>query len=460
MLKALTAACTRAGFLVALLLGIGTASVAKPTPAAPWLFVADIHVDPTNRASRPSVLGEDTNAPLLQSAIAAMRRADPDPPVIVLGGDFVGHQRIDARGATAIVTDLARRFNQAFPRAQFVMTLGNEDSPCRDYGIATGGAFLRAIAAAWAPLVDRRGAAPGFSRTFARDGFYTATLPVPGLRVVVVDDVFWSPRFHACGSTRDGEAATLAELAAALRGPGGTRSWVLMHIPPGIDAFSTAHLVHRLAVVPFLDPDPRQRFTALVDDPADRVALVIAGHTHKFAYRIVDAARSHPVPILLVPAVSPIFRNEPSFLTVEVGADGTIGDAHEFSLLAGRWQNVGSLHDLGVTAFTVPALRNLQARLARDPALRARFARIYNGGAPPEITEGNWRTYWCAAQAFSSTNFRTCLNAGGYSILTGRGIVAVVVLIAAMLAVLAMGMLAFRRATLHRKRARGRPPGP
>ena len=259
--------------------------------------------------------------------------------------------------------------------------------------------------------------------------------------------------------TRDGEAATLAELAAALRGPRGSRSWVLMHIPPGIERSRpriscTASPSCRSSTQTRANASRRSSTTPPRRRPRDRRA-----HAQ---VRLSDrrAARSHPVPILLVPAVSPIFRNEPSFLTVEVGADGTIGDAHEFSLLAGRWQNVGSLHDLGVATFTVPALRNLQARLARDPALRARFARNYNGGAPPEITEGNWRTYWCAAQAFSSADFRTCLNAGGYSILTGRGIVAVVVLIAAMLAVLAMGMLAFRRATLHRKRARGRPPGP
>ena len=422
---------------------------ARPAAAAAWLFASDIHVDPGNLQRTPSHFGADTNVPLLESTIAAMQRAEPNPPVVVLAGDYLGHAKYDPATATAVVTGLARRFDRAFPRAQFVLALGNEDSACGDYGMAPDAPFLKAVATAWAPLVNRHGAAPGFARTFAHDGFYTATLPVPGLRAVVVDDIFWSPRYHRCGGSQTGRAETLAELAGALSTQPTLRTWLLLHIPPGVDAFSTLHLAHRMAVVPFLDSDPRAQLTALVDDPGNHVALVIGGHAHRFTYRLVDAGHAHPAPMLLVPAVSPIFRNNPSFLRVDVTAAGTIANAREYSLVRGNWTAVGDLRELGLAAFTTPALLDLQARLTRDPALRARFADLYVGGAAPEITEGNWRTYWCAGRGTGVSAFRGCMEAGGYSIFTARGLI-VGAFVIAMVVAAAAGFVLFLRGRLRR----------
>lgn len=367
-----------------------------------------------------------------------MRTADPDPPVVVVGGDLLAHN-IDRAHATRTAISIAKDFNRIYPHAQFILSLGNNDSSCGDYGVAPDSPFLRDVARAWAPLVNRRNAAPKFLQTFSRDGFYTATLPVRGARAVVIDDVFWSPRYHSgCGPSHGIAGTALAELSRALP-RGGERAWLFLHIPPGIDAFSTTHLTDRLAVVPFLDPKPRSELVALAGDPARRVALIVAAHTHKFAYRIIDASGHDPVPMLLVPAISPIFGNAPSFLTADVSADGTVSNVEETSYVHHAWQDVGGLRSLGVRELTGSSLRALQTRLASDRSLRARFDALYNGGAPPEINEGNWRGYWCAATAFSSADYRTCTKQGGFSILTRRGLivgagaVAVVALVAAVL---------------------------
>ena len=427
---------------------------ARPAAAAAWLFASDIHVDPRNLQRTPSHFGNDTNVALLESTIAAMQRAEPNPPVVVLAGDYLGHGRYDPATATAVITSLARRFDRAFPRAQFVLALGNEDSACGDYGIAPDAPFLKAVATAWAPLVNRHGAAPAFAKTFAHDGFYTATLPVPGLRAIVVDDIFWSPRYHRCGGSQVGGAETLAELASALHSRPTMRTWLVLHIPPGVDAFSTTHLAHRMVVVPFLDSGPREQLTELVNDPHNHVALLIGGHAHRFAYRLIDAGRPRPAPMLIVPSVSPIFRNNPSFLRVDVRADGTVANAREFSLVRGDWTSVGDLHALGMAAFTTPAVLDLQARLAHDPALRARFADLYGGGATPEITEGNWHAYWCAGRGTGVTAFRGCMESGGYSIFTARGLIAGFVLAGSVVAI-AAGLALLLRARLRGRNLRG-----
>ena len=363
-----------------------------------------------------------------------MRALDPNPPVVVIGGDLLAHD-MDRAHATLTAIAIAGAFDRAFPHAQFILTLGNNDSGCGDYGLAPGSSFLRDVARAWAPLVNRGNAAPRFLQTFPRDGYYTATLPVRGTRAVVIDDVFWSPRYRSgCGPAGRVALTTLDELDRALP-YSAEHAWLFLHIPPGIDAFSTTHLTQGLAVVPFLDPGPRASLIAIAADPRRHVALIVAAHTHKFAYRILNATEADPVPMLLVPAISPIFGNAPSFVTADVAADGTVSNVEETSYLRHAWVRLGGFATLGVRDFRGATLRDLQDRLATDPILRARYAALYNGGAAPEITERNWRSYWCAATAFAAADFRACTDQGGFSVFTRRGLyagaVAVVVVIAA-----------------------------
>jgi sphingomyelin phosphodiesterase acid-like 3 len=410
--------------------------------ASPWLFVTDIHLEAAAPGHRRVSYTGDTNGALFASALREMHAVDPDPPVVVIGGDLLAHD-MDRAHATITAVGIARDFDRVYPHAQFILTLGNVDSSCGDYGLTPDSPFLAAVARAWDPLVNRHDAAPRFLQTFPRDGFYTARLPLRSTRAVVIDDVFWSPRYHpGCGTANGISAATLQELARALP-VAGMQAWLFLHIPPGIDAFSTTHLTHGLAVIPFLDPGPRGELVALAGDPTRHVALIVAAHTHRFAYRIINASGADPVPMLLVPAISPIFGNTPSFLTAEVAPDGTVRNVEDWSLVHRVWRDIGGLGSLGVPELSGGALRGLQGRLAIDRRLRALFAALYGGDADaPEINENNWHSYWCAATNFASADFRACTEQGGFSILTSRGIA--VSLVAALLASLGVAAIVLR----------------
>jgi hypothetical protein len=197
---------------------------------------------------------------------------------------------------------------------------------------------------------------------------------------------------------------------------------VILHIPPGIDGYSTVELTHHLAIVPFLDPAPRERLLALIADPAHHVALVLAGHTHKFSYRIIERPDHGLIPLLTVPSVSPIFRNAPAFLTADVAPGGVLANVEDYALVDGNWRDIGGLPALGVTTVTGEHLAGLQRRLETSPALRAIDYRLYESGAPPEIGEWNWRDYWCVATTFSATTYRACVGESGFSVFTRRGI--------------------------------------
>ena len=397
------------------------APAAARAAQAPWLAISDVHYGP-GPSRRPSRFGKDTNFSLLLTMLAEARLVDPNPPVVLLSGDFLAHGLPD-RDATPTFVELARRFNETFPHAQFLITLGNNDSNCGDYQVPIDGPFLAAIANAWEPLVNRRGAAPDFAKRFAHDGGYVARLPLPGLRVVVANDVVGSLRYgNSCAGQVDAPAEVIAGFRRDLdAGKAGERTWVLFHIPPGIDAYSTTYLAHHLGILPFLKPSARESLDAAITDPRHGVTLAIAGHTHKFGFRIDSNGNGH-VPMLLVPSVSPIFNNGPSFLTLDVASDATLNDATEWSYVHRKWLRLGDLRALGVARFTVPELEALQGRLARDPALRATFSRLYSGGGPPEIKPSNWRSYWCAVDNLSSTAYERCTGQGGFSIITERGL--------------------------------------
>jgi hypothetical protein len=415
--------------------------------ATPWLVATDVHFTPFVGASKrlvgrlqkapvsrwpellartgraPSKYGEDTNAALFESSLRAMRRADPSPPVVLVAGDLLAHEFRETyekvaphptgRGYRAVVDKtieyLAARFGAVFPRSQFVLTLGNNDSYCGDYRATPDSPFLLRTARAWAPLVDRGGRAPGFVRGFRRLGSYVARLPRPGLHVISVDDVFWTADYeNACGSPSEHPGAAQARwLRGAVRGlPSGDRALVITHVPPGIDSFAT--LEGPGPPVPLLTGQGQAALLGALREAS--VPALVFGHLHMSTYRIGSGT-----PMLGVPSISPIFGNDPAFLTARISRDGVITDYTAHALDLGhphpRWRREYSFDQAyGLPAFDVASLTRLQARLATDTAMRRAYEHRYVSGGKYAITEAQYPAYACGSVALEVKAFEACLG--------------------------------------------------
>jgi sphingomyelin phosphodiesterase acid-like 3 len=101
----------------------------------------------------------------------------------------------------------------------------------------------------------------------------------------VLDDVFFSARHTSCSGKPD-EAAQksqyawlVAQLQAAKQAK--QNVWIMAHIPPGIDAYSTlSHLSGPCSKPPImLLSSPRLEQT--LEGSADSIKLGIFGHTHE-----------------------------------------------------------------------------------------------------------------------------------------------------------------------------------
>jgi len=431
------------------LLCTGAAHAQAPASAA-WLFASDVHFNPLDDprlvdrlAAAPverwdaifadgtkplSPHGQDTNAALLHLALAQMRAAVPDPAVVVISGDILVHQfqgrwntaasdRSDAAFeafADKTVAYLAYAFNAAFPHAQFLITLGNNDSTCGDYAAMPRSAFLAHVAQAWAPLVDRDGRAPDFLREFPIDGDYVADLP-NGTRVIAVDSNPWSPvAVDTCdpGGTARTDVMTWFEGAVA-SAPAGARTWALLHIPPGFDAYSS---LRANLPIPFYGPELQARFRAVRAADGKPLGLIVAGHLHNDGFRIVDRT-----PLLLVPSISPIHGNNPAFFVARIDAKtGAIADYRAYALDENGAPPTSAPPDAfapeydfnasyGVHGFTVASLEHLEAAIHDDQTTRAREADHYVAGSSAvAIDARTWHTYWCANVAMDAEAFAAC----------------------------------------------------
>jgi hypothetical protein len=424
------------------LFAVLTFPAAAPARDAVWLAASDLHLDPFDRSGSPSPPGRDTNPALLDSALRAMQRAVPDPAVVVLPGDLLAHRfaqlagRGDADAAAAsAVRGIAQAFGRAFPHAQFVVALGNNDAPCADYASDLNGRFLRAAAKAWAPLVDRRNSSPGFSGEFARRGYYAIALPAQHLRIVVLDTVFFSAEYRGlCGGRRSdapaAETAWLRDLLAST--PPGVRNAIVMHVPPGYDAFST-EVTHGFVPWPFMQPVDSAAMLDAIGAASDRVAFGIAGHAHRFDFRLAGG-----VPIVVLGAVSPIYRNAPVFYALHVGSGGELRDvdAYAFDAATRRWSAAHSFdREWKVSRIGGPELARIHARLAADPGMRRAWGAMsvaWVGSLPPPLrvwNDATWRIPWCA-QTVMGRGFAQCAGIERRA-LAGRALVVAVAVLAA-----------------------------
>jgi sphingomyelin phosphodiesterase acid-like 3 len=281
----------------------GGASASPPANlrSGTGLFISDFHFDPladptlaARLAAAPPAqwdaifssstntaytrYNDDTNFPLLQSALAAMRQRAPNPDIVIISGDFLVHlfqYRFDQSGVSdtspaayaAFVNKteayLALKMSQTFPNAQIVPALGNVDSACgsavlsnQQTFVYAGSSFLDAFSSAWQPAVNRFGGAPDFQATFATGGYYSTAFPIdPQGRLIVLDTQPWSGFYDdACGpgggNLGNTELTWLAGQLAQARSHQ-QRVWLLGHIPPGISTPGTTGVATGLAIAPF-----------------------------------------------------------------------------------------------------------------------------------------------------------------------------------------------------------------
>ena len=407
-------------------------------PAEEWPLILD------RGSERMSHYSQDSDWKLLRATLDELQ-AQKKPDIVLIAGDFLAHDfRKAFDGGVAAHDDAAyRRFvvktmrflalelENAFPTTPILPALGNNDSDCGDYAIQPGGAYLADTQAIVAGMI---GAAAGadFAPSWTALGSYAVDLPSqPRIRVIALNDNYFSPHYrNSCGGEGDGNPgrATLAWLRRALEEAAAAqrKAILLYHIPPGTDAFATSrHDSCPVTPAPLLAEPYAGELHALMQRYRDTIVADIAGHLHTDAFRILRSGDSVFGFVMIAPAVSPIFGQNPSFRRFTLGDDGAIGGVSTYYLAnlgdavagaAPQWRAEASFErSWNLPRFDASSLETLYRRLAASEAAQQSWIQTYGvqGPASAAVTLQNFSVYRCSVGSDQSGDFARCLCGGG-----------------------------------------------
>ena len=385
-----------------------------------------------------SNFGSDTNYPLLESALDAMKSQVSSPAVVIVAGDFLAHNfrapfdaavRDHSDDAYHAFVDktmafLALEFRETFPYARILPVVGNNDGYCGDYASTPRSFFFQHMAQAFAHNVGAADQA-AFVTQFTTGGYYTVALPAGGATAVVLNDVFWSWRYtNTCGDrASDPGSDELAWLSKTLAAPSGP-TWVLTHIPPGVDVNATLRsaVLPETPIVMMLNPKYNDPYVSLLAAPSSRVAMALAGHTHMNAFRVVGAPSRAIAGMLLAPSISPVYSNNPTFsiLDVDPATANVINDhvyvLDELPALAKdphrpmRWRREYDFNSAyNMHGIDAASLNRLQQGMFAEGHQRRLYTRFFDGeSGRATIGESQFRSYWCGNLAMTATDYRAC----------------------------------------------------
>jgi sphingomyelin phosphodiesterase acid-like 3 len=436
--------------------GLSEVFAASPQPASPpagnALLLSDLHFDPladpslvkrlidapvsdwetifsSSKQTGYAHTPQDANYPLIKSALtAAAARTSVD--FVIATGDYLRHNFeeafLKAGGTSDEFTDFATKTAlfvvhtlQTTFRVPVYFALGNDDSACGDYRVDPGGPFLAQLADSLEVLRNH----PDAAADFRAGGFYE--LPHPTLanhEIVVLNTVLWSRSYAICGSdSGDAGKAEMQWLSWQLYRAkiSGNKVMLMMHIPPGIDSYKSAHAGTGKAATEFWQSQFFTKFLDLMSTYGSIVQIALAGHTHMDDFRVLSPGGSaSPVAFRITPAISPIFGNNPGFSVLEyqVGT-GEVSDIATYYLnLAGgrsdpKWALEYRFSDAyGYNAFSAENLQSLAAAIHSDPSVRHVFAGFYATCAPSPIKPDNWQFYTCSETQFTTSDYAGCLS--------------------------------------------------
>ncbi len=201
--------------------------------------------------------------------------------------------------------------------------IGNNDSyggrGCMDadYCSETNGPFFKALTQLWAPLIRDKTNQKQFIATFPIAGYYAINLSNNNHLLVLNTNLFSD---HAQGyrvdAAANAETAWLNKQLAAYQ-KNQQKTWIAWHIPPGIDAYSTAtNFFHKIRS--FWKENYNHDVLKLINQYMDTIAGVYSAHLHMDGFLILGADKHKGTLIdSFVPAISPIFGNNPAYKIYE-----------------------------------------------------------------------------------------------------------------------------------------------
>jgi hypothetical protein len=214
--------------------------------------------------------------------------------------------------------------------------------------------------------------------------------------------------------------STLAQAKAA-----GKKVWLLMHIPPGADKYSTAQSVDSNGQITtatmMWNQDYQARFLQILSNYTGTIALTLAAHTHMDEYRILS-----PNNVLeITPSIAPYFGNNPAFKIFTFSYDTLKATDYRilsYDLATNPEQFIsyytfstaylmhGFLNDSLWQLYPELAAENAKQQLYREHYFSGHNYTIPVTNTFNPITDKTWPVYWCGIGHMDEQGLIDCVN--------------------------------------------------
>jgi sphingomyelin phosphodiesterase acid-like 3 len=391
--------------------------------------------------------GVDTSYTLLQSSLHAMQDHAAGAAFVTVSGDLISHafsckydtlfphpkpreyESFVAKTLEFVIASL----RTALPNTPIYAALGNNDTACGDYQLDARSPFLTTVGATILQDLPPAQQKPAL-QTFALGGYYSASLPSPlaKTRLIVLNHLFMSEKYSSCGGTPDpaeiDEQLAWVRQELALARQNHEKVWIMGHIPPGVNASSTAAKMRNICAgqppVMFLSSERLENLLLQFDDV---IELGIFGHTHMDELRLVkpSAGGEHPasskgLAIKMVPSISPVDGNNPAFTVARIAsassvlADYEVYFASDQSGVDAKWlPEYDYAQTYHKTSFSAAAVAELITAFLADPTAKTEESQAYIrnffvGDRSAEL-KFFWPQYACALSNLSPKDFAACV---------------------------------------------------
>ena len=209
--------------------------------------------------------------------------------------------------------------------------------------------------------------------------------------------------------------------------------WLMFHIPPGIDGYASA-MKHQTqvrsgeadnatacgnAIVPMWVPAWTAQFDTLLARYHSTVVAGFAGHTHSDDFRLIGDEGKERRFILINPAISPVYQQNPGFRVVSYRSNGTVTDQSTYYLtnlksasnkLKGRWKREYTFTRKWKTReLNAASLGRLYSEVTEsDEVSRSMAEDVCGFRARRSLGEEHSRGLYCAVESLTLESYKAC----------------------------------------------------
>ncbi len=440
------------------------------------MVISDIHLDPladcqnqkpcplamqlnkSNAGQWPQILaqynhnvlplnGENTNYTLFRSLLEQIELQKPQNLFIL--GDFLAHrfrtkyvqytQDTNREHFEKFVQNtmqyMATALQQVMPPSGAIYSLiGNHDSykgkDCAydDYCVIPDGSFYQVISKQWAPLFRDEVNRNLFMNTFTHNGYYHVLIPRTRDHILVLNTVLFSTKAQGPGLYKNAQEQ-LQWLQQQLEtiSKAQEKTWILYHIPPAIDAYSSAKNFFGV-VMPFWDQNYVKSFSDIIKKYNTTVTGVLSGHTHMDGFLVLNNNTGNIIVDTFVASISPIFGNNPSYKIYSYKNNNF--EIHDFGTYylnlrdnkgSKDWEKeyqFSSIYTPDDGLFT--GYKKITAN--KNSSYSSNYIRFYGVNTLSQpIIHGKWNYYWCATACLNTKKYENCVKHSNLNACDSRG---------------------------------------